>query len=298
MAQFDRVARLTIGQAGADGIIIEKLRIVFEIEKDPTEETNKSSIRVYNLAPETWKKIEQWVDNDGGLCILEAGYAEDIGLVRIFAGYITYVTSTKDGPDLVTEMELADGQLPIRDTVVSLGYGTGIDGRRIAQDVAAQMGLVLRVGPDAEFVSYPNGFAFAGYARHALTKICEASGLEWSVQNNELQIIAGGGSTGVRALVFSADSGLIGSPERIIKSPDKANKTKKKKTSKKKEKPEKQAGWKIRALLAPTATPCDAARVESMTVTGWFKMESVKHVGDTHGDKWHSEIELIEVMLD
>ena len=51
-------------------------------------------------------------------------------------------------------------------------------------------------------------------------------------------------------------------------------------------------------MLAPTANPGDAIRVESQVVTGWFKVESLKHSGDIRGNDWVTEFELIEVMLD
>lgn len=293
MAQFDRIARLTVGKPGADGVIIENLRIEFDIEKDTSETTNKSSVKVYNLAPNTRKILER----PDTVCILEVGYREHMGLVRIFVGAVTHVTSRAEGPDMVTELELADGQVAVRDSVISIGYGQGVEGKQIARDVAAQMGLTLRMAPDVQFTGYPNGFAFAGYARDALTKVCSASGAQWSIQNNEIQIIMGGGTTSVRALVFSADSGLVGSPERIVKSPKKADKADSKKSKKKEDNKEKQAGWKVRTLLAPTVNPGDAVRVESKTVTGWFRVESLKHAGNTHGGTWLSEMELIEVKV-
>lgn len=93
MAQFDRIYKLTIGVQGSDGIIIEAgpktdgLNITFDIDKDLTQQTNKSNIKIYNLASSTINKIER----PDSICLLEVGYAEDIGLRRIFVGYITDV---------------------------------------------------------------------------------------------------------------------------------------------------------------------------------------------------------------
>lgn len=299
MAQFDRIIKLTVGQPGKDGVVIENLRITFDIDKDLTQQTNKCNVKIYNLAPETRKKVER----PDSICILEVGYKEDVGLRRIFIGAILQAWTGNDGPDAVTELELSDGQVAIRDSVISVGYSAGVNGSKIVEDIAAQMGLILHVGPDVVFSDYPNGYSFAGYAKTALSKVCDASGATWSIQNNELRIIMGGGTTGIRALVFSADSGLIGSPERIVKGVKRADSdaeaTKKKKRKvKKQEKKEKKAGWKIKTLLAPTVTPGDAVRVESITVTGWFRVETLKHSGDTHGNEWYTEHELIEVILE
>lgn len=296
MPQFDRVIRLTVGQPGGDGVVIENLRMTFDIEKDPTDTTNKCKMLIYNLAPKTRRTIER----ADSICILEAGYKEDAGLKRIFVGAILHTTTRNEGADQVTELNLADGQIAIRDSVVSVGYAAGTNGQQIVSDIVGQMGLTLRIGPDVAFPDYSNGYSFAGYARDALNIICAAAGAEWSIQNNDLQIIMGGSTTGVRALVFSADSGLIGSPERIVKAPKKAHSTTsgKRRKKKKKEKPSKQAGWKIETLLAPTVNPGDAVRLESITVKGWFRVESMRHEGDTHGGDWKTKMELIAVFLD
>lgn len=298
--QFNRIFRLTVGVQGSDGIVIESdgkndsLRIEFDIDKDLTQQTNKSSVKIYNLAEATRKKLER----DDTICLLEVGYAEDIGLRRIFIGAVTYATTRREGPSKVTELEMADGQIAIRDTVVSLGYAAGVSGAKIVDDVATQMGLVTQIAPDVEFSSYPAGFSFVGKGRECLDKVMNATGATWSIQNNVLQVIMAGSSTNVRAMVFSASSGLIGSPERIIKGVTRPDENSKKKRKVKKDKKEKKAGWKIKVLQAPTVNPGDLVRVESTTVTGWFRVESLKHSGDTYGTEWYTELELIEVLLD
>lgn len=299
--QFNRIFRLVSGVQGQDGIVVESdgkndsLRITFDIDKDLTQQTNKSAVSIYNLSETTRKKLEQ----DDLICELQVGYADDIGLRRIFIGAVTYSTTRREGPDKITELELSDGQLAIRDTVVSLGYSAGVSGGKIVNDVAAQMGLVTHIASDVELTSYPAGFSFVGMGRDCLDKVMAASGATWSIQNNVLQVIMSGGSTNLRALVFSPSSGLIGSPERIIKAIKRpTSTTTKKKRKVKKEKYEKKAGWKITVLLASTVNPGDLVRVESSTVTGWFRVETMKHSGDSHGKEWYSELELIEIKLD
>lgn len=88
--QFDRVYRLLVGVEGSDGIVIEgkpkenALNITFDIDKDLTKQTNKCRLQVFNLSDKTAKIFER----DDSICILEAGYSEDIGLRRIFVGAV------------------------------------------------------------------------------------------------------------------------------------------------------------------------------------------------------------------
>lgn len=296
--QFNRIFKLIAGEEGGEGIQIESdgkndsLRIEFDIDKDLTQQTNKSSIKIYNLADASCEKLEV----ADMVCELQVGYAEDIGLRRIFLGQVTYSTTRNEGPDRSTELELSDGQASIRDTVVSLGYAAGVSAKTVLNDVAAQMGVTTQIAPDMEFASYPTGFSFLGKGRDCLSKVLDASGATWSIQNGSLQVVMAGGSTGVQALVFSSASGLIGSPERIVKAVTRPNVEAKKKRKVKKDKKRKKAGWKIKTLLAPTVNPGDLVKVESVPITGWFRVESLKHRGDTHGRDWYSEMELIELV--
>lgn len=269
------------------------LRMSFEVDKDLTKETNKSKLTLYNLSDATRKQIEA-ADTK---VEIYAGYKDNTGPVRLFVGTVISGKTTDDGKDVSTELTLSDGQVPLRDTAFSLSFAPGTAGNTILQYIANEMGLPLVLGKGVQFGSFQNGYSYVGTARGALDGICYHSGCSWSIQNEALQVILNGGVFANRGLVFRADSGLIGSPERIIKSnpkPDTDTPKRKRKQKEETEKPEKQAGWTIKTLLAPTVTPGDAVKVESRFIKGWFRVESVKHSGDSHGGDWTSEIDLIE----
>lgn len=58
------------------------------------------------------------------------------------------------------------------------------------------------------------GFSFYGAARTALHKVTQGTGLEWSIQNQQLQVVRRRGTTRRKAVVLAGDTGLIGYPER------------------------------------------------------------------------------------
>lgn len=323
--QWNRVYKLMLGSAGNEGVLLTNLnddgtvkrdaiRISFDIDKDTTKRTNKSKIKIWNLSDDTLDKIEK---ND--LFVeLYVGYKDDVGLKRIFVGYALTVETknANGGKDLLTEITAADGQVQIRDSIMSVGYPSGINSKVILNGIASTMGLSLFVADDVDFPDYPDGFSYVGYAKDALDIVCGALGGSWSVQNEILQVILNEGTTGLKGLVFNSNSGLIGFPERLVRSAYAAAKqtqttvseapklkkdgTPRKKRAKKakKLKKQKQYGWKATAQLAPTVNPGDAVRLESSMISGWLKVESVKHSGDTHSNEWVSEMELIEVLLD
>lgn len=313
---FDRVASLVIGKAGGTGRELTGLRIAFDIQKGATESPNKSTVRVWNLSDATKKQIE----TIGNVVILKAGYAQDIGAATIFSGTVTRSTTTREGVDWITELELRDGFLEFRDTKASVSYPPGTPTRRVVQDLAGKFGLTVRTLPaDIGDKEYKNGFAFVGRARDGLTKACEYMGLEWSIQNREVQILAKGGVYRKQAYVLSPTSGLIGSPEpeaktmtdeaaaregvtaeqtgvtASIKAGRAAKKLKSGKTGTTGTEQTKLQvqGYQASSLLQPLIEPGGYVQLKTRDIDGeFFRVEEVNHVGDTHGGDWYSELTL------
>jgi hypothetical protein len=284
-------------------IVFPKLNITFEnnlhigfsVDKDTTKESNKAKLEIYNLSDATRKKIEV-ADTE---VEIYAGYEKAGGAILAFKGSVTYGFTKDAGTDCITTLDLADGTKAMRDSYCSLSYAPGTSAKTIIQRCANEMGVPVVYGDDVgELESYQNGYSYIGQADGALTEICNALGLSWSIQNYILNIILAGGTSTNRGLVFSPQSGLVGVPERIIQAEYKSNKSNPKKTAKKKakkEKPRKKAGWKIQTLLVPSVNPGDMVNVESKWITGWFRVEKVSHRGDYNGTNWGSAMELIEV---
>lgn len=297
MAQYDRVYRITIGSQGADGVVIEGkelsngLNISFNITKDLTQQTNKADIRLYNLAEATALKAEK----DDAVVILEAGYSEDAGLKRLFVGYITHVTTVIAEGGRLTEIAASDGQVPIRDCVVSLSYAEEVSRKKVIADIASEMGVTVTYADDCVFTTLPNGFSFIGPGRECLSKACAGSDLTWSLQNNILQIIKEGGTTKTEALKLSAASGLIGCVEKFTTAhflADKDGSGSGKKAVKKKAR---KVGYKLKCLLQPAITPGDMVYVTSKVATGWFKVDRLTHTGEYAGQNWYTELEVHEI---
>lgn len=285
--QFDRIYKVTIGLQGKDGVELvgkphgDGLDISFDIIKDLSNKTNKCKLEIRNLSTATAKKIER----EDSICILEVGYSEDIGLRRIFIGYILTANTTSDGTERLTTLEMADGQVPVRDSRVSLSYADSVSRKKVVDDIAKDMGLQVRYADDCEFTTFANGFSFIGAGRVCLDKVCAGTNLRWSIQNNAIQIIKSGGTTKIEAVKLDYKSGLIGFVERIVKGATKADK----KSNGKK------AGWKLKCLLQPTVSPGDLICIDSKAVKGWYKVESLNHKGQYRGKDWYTEMEVYEI---
>lgn len=283
---FDRVYRLLVGKKGQkQGLEITDLRIQFDIEKTAKKNPNKNSIKIWNLQKSTREELEK----PDTRCVLYAGYAEQQGPLLIFNGNVTFAWTQFEPPDIITELEIGDGAQEIRDTTISVGYGKGIKSKQVLEDVAKKMEMPLMIPSNVLERVWNNGLSFYGPAHGLLDKVTKGTGLEWSVQNGNVQVIEKGMVTTRTGIVISADSGMIKAPERERHD---SNETSKKKSKKE---PEKQIdGWKVECLLMPTLNPGDRVKLESRSVNGVFRIQELKHTGDSHDGDWQTELKLVD----
>lgn len=297
MAQFDRVYKLMIGvQGDADGVLIEGkpfsdgLNISFSIGKDLSQQTNKATITIYNLSEATAQKVER----DDAVVELSVGYSEDDGLKRIFIGYITEVKTSWKSGERITEISASDGQIAIRNCVVSLSYDYNVSRKKVIDDVAQAMGLDVFYAEDCKFTTFANGFSFVGAGKECLKKACAGSTLECSIQNNVLQVLTRGGNKQIRAVKLTPETGLIGSVEYItkasflVKKENEGDETGKPIYSRKNRK----KGHKLTCLLQPTIAPGDVVVVDSRSVKGYFMCAKLTHNGEYQGQNWYTEMEV------
>lgn len=280
---FDRQYRLLVGTKGTTaGVEITDLHITFDIQKTTKKNPNTNTIKIWNLKKETRAEFEK----PDVRCLLYAGYKDEGGPKLLFSGGVTYAWSHVEGPDFITEFELGDGTQEMRDTTISVGYAKGIKSTQVVNDVAQKMGLPLTIPSNAVERAWQNGLSYFGSATGLMDKVTKATGLEWSVQNGNLQVIQQGMVTTRQGIVLEVDSGLIYSPERMRKA----------KTGAKKKASAKQQydGWKVKSLLMPTISPGDRVQLNSRFVQGIFRVEEIKHQGDSHGGDWISEMKLID----
>jgi len=304
MPLFDRVAELVVGQSGKEGLLIKDLRISFSIEKTLTETLNTSTIRIYNLNPTSRKLVE----TPNNAVILKAGYRQDKGALTIFVGIVRRSLTVREGVDWVTELELDDGLIAYRDSKFSTSFAPGAKGVDVLRQVADKFGIAVGKLPDAiEQKIYPNGFSFVGRARDAMAKVCNYLGLEWSIQNQTIQVLKKGGSRERTAIVISPETGMIKSPQLEAKTMSDKLAAKQGLTTnsagvvtKKSDKltvrgdPPKDRlevqGYKVETLLQPTILPGDVVKIKAEGIDNWFKVEKCTAQGDTHGDEWVTEL--------
>ena len=304
MPLFIRTAELIVGRSGGQGVAIRDLRFSFNIEKTSSETLNNSTLRIYNMNRATRALVE----TPNNAVILRAGYVDDVGLKTIFVGIVRRSLTVREGTDWVTELELDDGLIAYRDSKISATFAAGASAIDVLTAVAKSFGLPVRPLPAGiQNKTYPKAFSALGRTREAMNKVCNYLGLEWSIQNQEVQIIKKGGTAKRTAILLSSDTGMIGSPAREAKTlSDKAaakrgittNSAGVIKRNKENEDGEvdqrlEVQGYKVTSLLQPTIEPGGLVQVKSEGIDSqFFRVEKLSHIGDTGGGEWKTELSL------
>lgn len=281
--QFGRVAHLAIGPAGSEeGIAFRDFRIVFEVEKTDSNDSNKAKISIFNLSEATRNKIKK-----DDVVLLYAGYEQGSGEELVFAGNITRVSQAKRESDFETKIEAADGIKFMREIRIALSYKAGTVAKNILMDIVnlyKKNGVAVKwITPDIDTDQYVSGFAFEGLAKNCMDRICFRLDLEWGIHNNALKVTNRGKSDAGRAVYLDSSCGLLGVPERDDDAKDKAKASASKN------------GWKFKSLLRPQIEPKGLIQVSSVEVgkNKNFMVQTVTHRGDTQGDDWTSDIKAV-----
>lgn len=259
-------------QKDRNAIVIENLRVVFDIEKHTGKHPNKCDFKIYNCNPQT----RTFLETKPLVVRVEAGY--DNVLQHLFVGDLRWGSSAREKVDWVTKISLGDGDRAYRVARINRSYAAGTPLLTVLKDAAASMFLTLpqNVLNDASLRSATTGtgVSISGAARDELDRLLAPFGLQWSIQDGRLQILRDDDVRADQAVLISQDTGMIGAPE--FGSPHKNGKP---------------PYLKVKHLIYPQLTAGGRIKVVSAGVKGLFRIEKLKHQGDTHGDEWTTEIE-------
>ncbi|MCC8067327.1 MAG: hypothetical protein LIO94_09540, partial [Clostridiales bacterium] len=170
--------------------------------------------------------------------------------------------------------------IEIRDTYVSVNYSGTVNCKTLIQDTANQMGVTVSFSYNAEFGEIPNGYSYVGPASTVISKACDTSGLSWSINNGVLQVKKPGDTMSREVYMLSADTGLVSIPERVQISEDSDGY---------------EYGWDVEFLMNASINIDDYVFLDSIYVTGYFRVYSITIEGDNYEGDWTCTARLLEV---
>ena len=262
---LQRTASVTV-----DTLRVTELDIAFRVERDLKPEPNTAEIDIYNLAPANRKRLQGLGD---AVVVLEVGY--ESGVSTIFRGDLKSAVTRRDGADLVTQVRAGDGARARQTARVNRSFAPGTPVEAVLREITGAMGVdtgdvgdILRAVVAGGRRILEGGFSASGNAAGELTRVTRSAGLEWSVQDGRLQLLSQGRALQGKAIRLSPDTGLIDAPEIDDK-----------------------GQLRARTLIIPDLSPGKRVQVDSEFVTGVYRVEKTRHVGETSGEEWTIEIE-------
>lgn len=285
MALIDRHARLHIikpsgsdffGSPAANQMTVDGLHMSFVVERslDPSPDTCRVSVS--NLSSRTRHALSQRPTR----IQLEAGYGADLSL--LFSGDLMEAPSRLDTATWITEIVAGDGMRAYRHARARRSFGPGTPRKDLIKDVAASMGLRVPKTVDEAIDlgrTVLNGESLAGPAAAALTELLAPTGRSWSIHGGQLRVLRDDELVRSDIPLVSPGTGLVGSPEIM---------------------PQDRPGGRARVMLEVALDgrlePGMGIRLESRDVRGTYKVRTLRHDGDTHGDgAWVTRITASEI---
>ena len=269
MNYFERVCQVDI----SPDIRVENHKIKFEIKKSVLSNTNSCRVDIYNLSQITRNKI---TSDPSSLVRVSAGYVENGGLLNIGQGNISNILHTSKGPDIITTIYSKDGFNAITNNNLSLSFIGKTQLSSVINAIITKLGLPVKFADYNKSGEFKNGYSYVGSIPETLDQLGSQFDFRWSIQNGQLQILNGNNSTSEQNVFLSAGTGLVESPELIIKTKnlDKLNKNE----------------YNVVSLLQPQLEVGDLVQIESNSLNGAFVIRELIHTGDTRGNEWYSKL--------
>lgn len=277
-----RTCSVVLGPKSADQVLISGLKICFSITKSLEPQPNIATLDVYNLSDESLAIIGA----KHSTAVVNAGYGAN--LRNIFTGGIAKFTTKWQGPTRVTCLEMADGASSYGHSRLDKSFSPGVLFGQVLDQVLAASGLgqeqVKGVNRNDQF---HNGLSITGLVRDHLNMLVKRQGLQWSIQDEKIQILPSDTPTDGGEVLLNNETGLIGQPFR--------SKILNMSLLKKQTGHIYEDGVQVVSLLNPEIKCGRLVTLKSESVNGRFKVIKLKHTGDTHGTPWYTEVEMIPV---
>lgn len=295
--QYKRHVQVILGRAGS-GLMIENLRVQFEVVKDHQSSPNSANIKIFNLNDQHQAQIRaEFTD-----VTLNAGYegAEAV----LFRGNIRHVYRYRENNDWIVELDCGDGDRDFRGAVVNETLAAGVSDTQLVERVcgsfsSTKKGAVKGVGATKRL----RGKVISGNARDVLNDVARQHNCSWSIQNGQLQIVEVNGVLDNEAILVNADTGMLGAPEQD----DKGIKVKTllnplyqingriKLDNNNIKRKKQKIGETAKTGETVNKSPDQAKEPARLDPDGFYKIYKLTHKGDNRGQDWTTMVETVSM---
>jgi hypothetical protein len=270
-----------------EDLVVEHLRIKFEIDKTLVGTPNLCKLEIYNLNESNRNKIKDKYQN----IEIYAGYEDNMPL--IFKGQIRTVNSVYSGVDWVTIIYAGDGALALETAKVNKTFPAGTNTDTMVGALITELGAVGGVAKGqlegikkclSGKASLLKTLIMSGGVKEWLDILAKNCGFTYSVNDGVIETNTKGTSLKDEPeFIINQKSGMIGSPEIT------------------------EVGASCTVYLRGELKLARRFKIESISATlnvgnqnyrkvnktigeNTYMIQSIKHIGDTHSNDWKTEI--------
>lgn len=282
--QRNRIYELIVGNSNtAEAFVIENdLQITFDISKstDNKKRTNSAAIEIYNLSPEQLKLL----DTDYPAAVFSLGYSDTGIKKRVFAGQVNHVSIRKSGTDVILQLQLGSGYTALNHELLNEIVPPGSSVREVAETIRKAIPGVSRGVYNGTNLNNEilYGYPLMGSPKEMLSDLAQKYNLDYQLDDDVLYVKDNDRANTEnfnQAYVISAYTGLIENAYRVAGDRKRAKKDKAKKP-----------GIQMKILLNPDIIAGDIIKLEDTYITGFFRVDSLRHTGGWRSSGWYTEI--------
>ena len=264
MRQYLRQISVEIEGADRSVLIIEELRITFDLHIDDQSSSSPSTVKIWNLA----KASASHIAEPGQIVRVKAGYGDIRNAETIFDGEIRRVLHERTGVDRVTTMVLGRSDSATTGALVSISFVGPVKLRALVRRIVDAMGLRIESDnavPDEEL---EDGYSYTGSAKSALKDLLEPHKVTAYAVGDVMHFAHRDDEPERGTFFLSHATGLIGTPSLT-----------------------EDEGLRAKMALNGSIELGQLVEVSSEAVDGWFRVKTIVHRGDNWGGDFVTEIE-------
>ncbi len=283
-----RYCRVTVGTLALQGQDGTGLDVKFKIKKTTKPEPNTCDLDIYNLSEAHRKALETSTTTSkspasppgtGGVVVpvrIDAGYKNTVA--QVWLGELRSAQTNHNGTDQITNLTTGDGDKAVARQRINVSIGPGTTSATAMRTLLSALGIGQGNLPKALSLLnrsglaqiYSKGAVLKGLAADHMTDLCRSAGLEWSIQEGQLQVTTLGQPLDGQAIRVAEDAGMVESPTVDTK-----------------------GVLSVTTLMIAGIRPGVKLALDTESIKGGYRVISVEYEGQTFGadSPWYCRIE-------
>ena len=264
MRQYLRQISVEIENENRSVLIVEELRITFDLHIDDQSSSSPSTVKIWNLG----KRSASHIAEPRQIVRVRAGYGDIANSEPLFEGETRRVLHERTGVDRVTTIVLGRSDSATTGALVSISLVGPVRLRDLVRRIVDAMGLRIESDhavPDEEL---EEGFVYNGSAKSALKELLEPHKVTAYAVGGVMHFTHRDNEPERGTFFLSHATGLIGTPSLTD-----------------------DEGLGAKMALNRSIELGQLVEVSSEAVDGWFSVKTIVHRGDNWGGDFVTEIE-------